>query len=122
MMLLGLTTVLALQAAASFALGKPTPAHQARADAVEGDALDIDQLQALAQTAFDNAQAELNGTAIEKRVGRGCSPSDLKIRREWYVASAISPSPSPAPAPSSSSSTPHRALRLYQRVIDDLVV
>ncbi|OLN81434.1 Tyrosinase 12 [Colletotrichum chlorophyti] len=74
--------LLALQAA-SAVLGKPVPqADPGAEDAAQG----IEQLTALAQTAYEKSEELINNGEIQKR-GSSCSLANLKIRREWGTLS-----------------------------------
>lgn len=70
----GFLAILAVQAA-SAVLATPTATDPT-----------LDQLSDLAQSAYDQAQTELDDDAVSKR-GGSCSLSNVRIRREWFVRS-----------------------------------
>lgn len=69
--------VLAIQAA-SLTLGKPVSPR----NDTDAAAQDFDQLDSLAQAAYQQAQADIQSADARKR-GSGCTLSNIKVRREW---------------------------------------
>lgn len=72
-------SIFALQTA-SVVLANPLPQADAGAiAAAEG----IEELAALAQSAFAKSEELLKSGELQKR-GSTCTPSNIKIRKEWY--------------------------------------
>lgn len=67
--------VLGLQAAVSPVFGNPLP------QGGSADLAAVDELEALAQLAFEKTEEVVNGEDIEKR--NGCHIFNMRIRREW---------------------------------------
>ena len=68
--------ILGLQVAASPVLGNPLPQGGSTEDLSA-----IEELEALAQLAFDKTEEVVVGDDIEKR--NGCHIFNMRIRREW---------------------------------------